>query len=218
MSKPLKEYVASKLDFCGLWRQCGGGEECLINVVECKLGAALDSTDVDRLWVRAEMTKYKEGAMIGEAFEIVMPKKGYIFRPDTIYPISEKEVSPLILELSGAVYGSSPLKQQPVIFPDITQLTTSSIVAPMEMLTPKAVSKLLADSDIWSEALGGLQSKQAEHAKLVDSNQAAKGFTVDAEGKEFAGAIDVSNESAWKRFRERCSILRENKKSSCPNE
>ena len=103
-----------ELDFCGLWRQ-GKDEthEFLMQVISWRMGCSVEreGAQYKKLWLRAEVVKYTEGVTYPRVFEIVLPKKGFIFVPDTFYNNSRiyGEQKHFFVEFSGNIYGPSPL-------------------------------------------------------------------------------------------------------------
>ncbi len=94
------------LDFCGLWRQGRGEDYRFLMVVDAW---RVVWAGEHKLWVRGRVVQYR-GLSCPRTFEIVMPRKGFVFVPDTPHNgISELYESPT-MELYGRIFGPPPLE------------------------------------------------------------------------------------------------------------
>lgn len=151
MSKPFKKFnvkakaITNELDFCGLWRQAEHEDhKFLMNVVEWRLGNSMNAAREDKLWIRAEVTKHEEGRIFPRFFIMVLPRKGMLFRADTVYAVCKNTDYPFIIEFSGDVFGPSPLYRA---VPDTVHLTDSSVYTDRE----KEAFEIPAGVSTWSQ-------------------------------------------------------------------
>ena len=94
-----------ELDFCGLWRQGREEDYRFLMVVDAY---RVVWADMCKVWVRGKVIQYS-GLSYPKTFEIVMPRKGFVFMPDLKWDISELYDSPTI-ELWGDIFGPPPLQ------------------------------------------------------------------------------------------------------------